>query len=282
MSFPVLLCSWFLIPSMLFFGYQRRASKMAEECSLETEGDLQFPLAVSRLSGGWTPWCANHPDQRCGLSTPWLPSGPCILVPFAWRKLYVLREKRVRGWSIPRSCLDMDNSCDENNYSNYSCCCESQAARAKSLWLCPLQLNVEWQCFSDDSMNSGILKILHALSAHSSRRLLLSQLSSISHVTLPPNYMAVAWNLVPAHPLCSSPSLACWLQAFPVPHRTQHILGTPALGSPSHTKSRSSPAKHQLSCNLSSGPLASPKVLSAEGRLGKTGDSNEGFTLFSL
>lgn len=52
-------------------------------------GDLKFPLAVSRLSGGWTLWCANCPDQRCGLSTPWPPSGPCILVSFARRKACV-------------------------------------------------------------------------------------------------------------------------------------------------------------------------------------------------
>lgn len=54
--------------------------------------------------------------------------------------------------------------------SNNSCCCEGQAGHAKSPRLCPLQLNAEWQCSSDDSMNSGILKILHALSAHSSRK----------------------------------------------------------------------------------------------------------------
>lgn len=101
--------------------------------------------------------------------------------------------------------------------SNNSCCSEGQAAHAKSPWLCPLPIDVEWWCLSDDSMNSGILKILHTALG---RSLLLSQLPSVTHITLPQrqgiNYMAVAWNLVAAHPFYPFPPPACWLQAFPV------------------------------------------------------------------
>lgn len=86
-----------LIPHTLhahIFGQQRRASRIAEECSAESGGDLKFPLAVSRLSGGWMLWCANCPDQRCGLSTPWLPFGPCVLVRFAQIKVCVFWGKK--------------------------------------------------------------------------------------------------------------------------------------------------------------------------------------------
>jgi len=79
---------------------------MAEECSAESGGDLKFPLAASRLSGGWMLRCASCPGQRCGLSTPRLPSGPCVLVSFAQRKGCVCfwgRKSRrlVRSWVLP-------------------------------------------------------------------------------------------------------------------------------------------------------------------------------------
>lgn len=102
-STPTLL----LIPHTLhtlIFGWQRRASRMDEECSAESGGDLKFPLAVSRLSGGWTLRCASCPDQRCGLSTPWLPSGPCVLLSFAQRKVCFgggKSQRLVHSWVLP-------------------------------------------------------------------------------------------------------------------------------------------------------------------------------------
>lgn len=154
--------------------------------------------------------------------------------------------------------------------SNSSCCSEGQAAHAKSPWLCPSQLDVEWRCSSDDSMNSGILKILHALSAHSSRKTFQCQ----SHNFTPTKgrgwtiwqWLETWCQFIPFVPFL------LWLvdcKPFLWLYRTQHVLETPARLESPHTKSLSSPAKHRLSCNLSSGPLASPKVHSPEGRWDK-------------
>lgn len=60
-------------------------------------GDLKFPWVVFRLSGGRMLWGANCPDQRCGLSTPRLPSVLRLLVSFARRKVCVFWGREELG-----------------------------------------------------------------------------------------------------------------------------------------------------------------------------------------
>lgn len=96
------------------------------------------------------------------------------------------------------------------------------------------------------------------------RSLLLSQLPCVSHITLPQTWHKLYCNGLKL-------TFLLWLfdyDPFLSVYRPQHILETAALELP-HTKSLSMPVKYLLNCNLSLGPLASPKVQSTEGRVDK-------------
>lgn len=119
-------------------------------------------------------------------------------------------------------------------------------------------------------MNSGVLKILHALSAHSSRKkpAAISTSQCRSHNFAPktgdklfgrglkPGASSSLRSLSSSG--LSSASLSC--------HHTEQSTFWKHLRWNRRAPILSSLAKHQLSCDLSSGPLASPEVHSAEGR----------------